>query len=77
MGDYCAGHADQLSEAMTFMGLRPVVRIDGKVREAYTTASGKQFTAAQARAWLIEQGCLEAKFGRLSKALIDQYAAAH
>lgn len=76
----CTEHRALLTETVPEFGLVPVGgrTKDAKRRTMYVSKSGVPFTAAQARAWLIRRGDLdERRFGRLSRAQIDAYAAKH
>lgn len=78
--DVCEDHLTNVEKAFASIGivLRSAKTADSKVRKASKTSSGKAFTAADARPWLVEQGLLaEGSAGRISKDLMDQYAAAH
>lgn len=49
-----------------------------KIPQKFTAKSGTEFTAADARGWLIEQGHLqETRTGRIGKDLLNLYAEAH
>lgn len=83
-GDFCAQHDKLLAEALKPLGfvrdtLDPVAKAktDWKERAAHIAASGTRFSAAEARAWLIEQGVLDNPRGRLSRAHIRMYADTH
>lgn len=78
-GFLCTSHRTLLTDAIPEFGLVPVGSRtkDAKRRAAYVASSGKRFTAAMAREWLIERGEASEGPGRLSKAQLDTYAAAH
>ena len=79
-GFLCASHRNALTDAIPEFGLAPVGSRskDAKRRTAYIGKSGKAFTAAQARAWLVKRGELEGIGpGRLSQQQLDAYADTH
>lgn len=51
--------------------------VDGKPRGTYTALSGRPFTTADARDWLIAQDIEVPAAGRISNELLALYAAAH
>lgn len=77
--EICPGHRQELAALLGEIGLRPVASIhDSKRRDVLVTASGVPFTAAQARAWLVDQGIKTgAAAGRISAAHLELYAASH
>lgn len=77
--DLCASHRAELCEKLMALGFRVVsTRSNNRKRRAvYEAKSGAKFSAAEARAWLREQGDLEAAKGRLRQEDLDRYAAAH
>lgn len=79
-GDFCTEHVGNVEEALTTAGFEPVgtkAKASGKGRKAMRTASGKTFTVADARPWLMEQGLIENSHGRVGKDKLDIYAEAH
>lgn len=51
-------------------------RAEGRRRSAYVAASGRTFTAAEARPWLIERGLAPEK-GRISETVLHAYGNEH
>ena len=79
-GFLCATHRKVLTDMAPEYGLVPVGgrTKDSKRRAAYVAKSGKAFTAAQARAWLITRDDeVRPGAGRLSAEQLDRYAATH
>lgn len=75
---YCPSHLPEVMTGLGYLGMKPAVVIDSKVRAMYTAASGAKFSAADARTWLREQGHLSgAVVGRLSRDHIQLYADTH
>lgn len=77
--DICDEHIAACQETMTLFGFQPVAsEVGGKRRDVHVGASGKPFTTADARAWLIEQGLRNgAARGRVSAEHLQLYAEAH
>lgn len=76
--DLCDKHAEGVEEAFAKLGIhRTAARVDSKDRQVMTTATGKPFTAQDARDWLLGQGLIKNAAGRISKANLEKYAAAH
>lgn len=77
-GDICDEHLPTLEKAFAMVGIEITSgRVDHKDRKAMRTASGKAFTTAEARAWLLEQGVIKNPTGRIGKANLNLYAEAH
>ena len=79
-GFLCTSHRNLLTDAIPEFGLIPVGgrTKDAKRRTAYVGESGRPFTAAMAREWLIKRGDLAGHgAGRLRQEQIDAYAATH
>lgn len=74
--DICDDHASLLTESVN---LEPVAaQVGGKTRDVYTAASGKTFSAAEARRWLVDQGIKKGtSAGRVSMEHLELYAAQH
>lgn len=82
LGDACADHASTLTETLAKLGLNgastTAARPTTRKPRTFKAASGARFTAKDARAWLIEQGVLEANStGIIAKDKIKLYADAH
>lgn len=78
--DVCDDDMPKVEKALASIGitLKSASTADSKTRKAQKTKSGKAFTAADARPWLVEQGLLaEGASGRIAKDLMEKYAAAH
>lgn len=76
--DVCADHAVALTQALTRLGFRPTkAQVGHSRRGAYVTASGKTFTAKEARSWLASVGEDVAPVGKLTNDQLGLYAAAH
>lgn len=76
---YCEEHQGEADRLLAKMGFAPVAgRVDYKNRKAMRTASGRSFTSAEARTWLVEQGAIESgSTGRIAKRYLELYAQAH
>lgn len=77
--DICDGHVEDMLKSVLKVGFRPTASIvDGKRRDVFVTSSGRPFTSAEARAWLVTQGLKEGTAkGRVSAEHLELYAAAH
>jgi hypothetical protein len=78
--DVCEDDMPKVEKALGSIGisLKSAKTADSKTRKALKTKKGKDFTAADARPWLIEQGLLaEGTSGRIAGSLMEQYADAH
>lgn len=76
--DLCDACVEKVERALTRLGVRPSVAVvGGKLRGAYVTASGKSFTTAEAREWLLTHGHAVNPSGRISKELLFKYAQDH
>lgn len=78
--DVCEKHEKDVAKAFESIGIpfNTVRNADSKNRKAMKTKSGKAYTTADARGWLIEQGILaEGAAGRISKANLEAYEAAN
>ena len=82
-GDICDEHMPLLAEVFAKVGIElktPAKKAASKPKKKVEmrTKSGKVFTAADARPWLIEQGLIEeAAAGRISQENLTKYADAH
>lgn len=77
-GDVCQEHAGIVETRLTLIGIMPEsVMVDGKRRGAHIAASGRSFSTAEARAWLVENGHLSSAHGRVSAELLARYGANH
>ena len=74
--DICDADVEALMETFAF---RPVAAlVDGKRRDVYMSATGKSFSTADARAWLIAEGVIAGSGrGRISQDQLDLYASKH
>lgn len=77
--DLCGRCIHALERAILNLGLRPsIALVDGKPRGQYLTNSGRPFTAAEAREWLVENGYdVHPTMGRVSAEMLSEYASAH
>lgn len=77
-GDLCPECKDRITQGFVQLGLTPTKATVGhSKRGAYVTASGKTFTAKEARAWLRQAGVDIAEVGKLTNEQLDLYAASH
>lgn len=77
-GDLCAECKDLTTQGLVALGLMPTKATVGhSKRGAYMTASGKTFTAKEARAWLRQAGFEIGPVGKLTNEQLDLYAASH
>lgn len=75
---YCPKHVEFVIETLTILGMELAARTGRKRRALYLAASGAQFSMAQARAWAIDEGMAAGEgAGRVSKSVLEAYAAAH
>lgn len=76
--DICEECVPIFVTALRSLGVRPsMALVDGKPRGTYTALSGRPFTTADARDWLIAQDIEVPAAGRISNELLALYAAAH
>ena len=77
--DICDQHVEAMLQSVLKLGFRPIASlVDGKRRDVFVTSSGRPFTSAEARAWLVSQGLKEGTAkGRVSAEHLELYAAAH
>lgn len=77
-GDFCDQHWAEVEAGLAKLGVTAeTVRIDGKKRATYVAASGRPFSTNDVRQWLLERGGQPEGSGRLPRALLEEYAAAH
>lgn len=77
-GDYCDEHQGILFAEFQRMGMTfSSMKVGKRDRDTYTARSGRPFTTAQAREWLVSEGHTSRGTGRLSKRLLDLYAEQH
>lgn len=77
-GDVCDEHLPALDKAFAMVGIEVRAgRVDSKDRKVMRTATGRAFTTAEAREWLLEQGVIASPAGRVSKENLTLYAEAH
>jgi purine nucleoside phosphorylase len=70
--------AKTVKKALVEIGFRPTLAAVGhSLRGAYVAASGATFTTREARTWLAANGHDVPPTGKVSKSLLDIYAAAH
>lgn len=77
--DVCPEHRDDFLETIRALGFRPIASlVQGKRRDVHVTASGKPFTSAEAREWLVSNGLKTGTAqGRISSEHLQLYANAH
>lgn len=76
--DICDPCIAEFVTALRALGVRPsMALVDGKPRGTYTAHSGRPYTTAEARDWLVAEGHEVPVAGRISNELLELYAAAH